>query len=78
METPSSNELIERLEKLEIRSQSSVISREVALGPYDPSPIPAALTSNIAEICQIPEGTFRRDFNTPTFLQTSCLRTSQI
>ena len=56
METPNFNELIERLEKLEIRSQSSVISRKVALGPYDPPQIPAALSSNIAEICQIPEG----------------------
>ena len=56
METPNFNELIERLEKLEIRSQSSVISRKVALGPYDPSPIPAAPSSNIAEIRQIPEG----------------------
>ena len=55
METPNFNELIERLEKLEIRSQSSVISRKVALGPYDPPPIPAALFSNIAKICQVPK-----------------------
>ena len=53
MATPSMQELIDRLEKLEIASTApSTIPQRKEFGPYDPPVPPPTLKATISEICQ--------------------------
>ena len=56
MDSTSISDIVERLEKLEIHSQSSSKSRKLQSGPYDPPPVPVTISTSIAEICNTSEG----------------------
>ena len=63
MDSTSISDIVERLEKLEIHSQSSSISRKLQSGPYDPPPVPVTISTSIAEICNTPEGVSEEQYH---------------